>query len=45
VRDVLERVPGLGSRTAELHQRMLDARLDARRYGRERGEDPPEIAD
>ena len=45
VTDVLERVPGLGSRTAELHERMLDARIDARRYGREHGEDPPEIAD
>ena len=45
VTDVLERVPGLGSRTSELHERMLDARIDARRYGREHGEDPPEIAD
>jgi xylulose-5-phosphate/fructose-6-phosphate phosphoketolase len=45
VTDVLERVPGLAPRTAELHQRMVDARLDARRYGREHGEDPPEIAD
>jgi len=42
--DVLERVPGLGPRTAPLRQQMLDARLDARRYGREHGEDPPEIA-
>jgi hypothetical protein len=45
VTDVLERVPGLGSPTAELHQWMVDARLDARRYGREHGEAPPEIAD
>ena len=45
VTDVLERVPGLGSRTSELHERMLDARIDARRYGREHGEDPPEIAE
>jgi len=43
--DVLDRVPGLGPRTASLRQRMIDARLDARRYGREHGEDPPEIAD
>ena len=28
----------------ELRQQMVDARLDARRYGREHGEDPPEIA-
>jgi xylulose-5-phosphate/fructose-6-phosphate phosphoketolase len=45
VTDVLERVPGLASRTAELHQRMVDARLDARRYGREHGEDPPAVAE
>jgi xylulose-5-phosphate/fructose-6-phosphate phosphoketolase len=42
--DVLDRVPGLGGRTAELRQAMVDARLDARRYGREHGEDPPEVA-
>ncbi len=42
--DVLDRVPGLGSRTATLRQQMVDARIDARRYGREHGEDPPEIA-
>jgi xylulose-5-phosphate/fructose-6-phosphate phosphoketolase len=42
--DVLDRVPGLGPRTATLRQQMIDARLDARRYGREHGEDPPEIA-
>jgi len=42
--DVLDRVPGLEPRTAALRQQMIDARLDARRYGREHGEDPPEIA-
>ena len=42
--DVLDRVPGLGPRTAVLRQRMVDDRLDARRYGREHGEDPPDIA-
>ncbi len=42
--DVLDRVPGLGSRTATLRQQMVDARIDARRYGREHGEDPPEVA-
>ncbi len=42
--DVLDRIPGLGPRTAALRQQMTDARLDARRYGREHGEDPPEIA-
>jgi phosphoketolase len=42
--DVLDRVPGLEPRTARLRQEMVDARLDARRYGREHGEDPREIA-
>lgn len=42
--DVLDRVPGLGPRTATFRQQMTDARLDARRYGREHGEDPPDIA-
>ncbi len=43
--DVLDRVPGLGPRTAALRQQMVDARLDARRWGRDHGEDPPEISD
>ena len=42
--DVLDRVPGLATRTAELRQEMIDARYDARRYGRDHGEDPPEIS-
>ncbi len=41
--DVLDRVPGLEPGSATLRQQMLDARLDARRYGREHGEDPPAI--
>jgi xylulose-5-phosphate/fructose-6-phosphate phosphoketolase len=41
--DVIDRVPGLGDTTGTLRQQMVDARLDARRYGREHGEDPPEI--
>jgi xylulose-5-phosphate/fructose-6-phosphate phosphoketolase len=45
VTDVLDRVPGLGARSAELRQAMVDARVEARRYGREHGEDPPEIAE
>jgi xylulose-5-phosphate/fructose-6-phosphate phosphoketolase len=44
VMDVIDRVPGLQSRAAELRQRMADARLAARRYTREFGEDPPKIA-
>jgi xylulose-5-phosphate/fructose-6-phosphate phosphoketolase len=42
--DVLDRVPGLEPRTAALRQQMVDARLDARRFGREHGEDPPQVA-
>ena len=44
VMDVIDRVPTLGSRAASLRQRMADARLAARRYTREHGEDDPEIA-
>ncbi len=39
--DVIDRVEGLASRAAELRQRMVDARQDARRYTREHGEDDP----
>ncbi|GAA4542253.1 phosphoketolase family protein [Pseudonocardia xishanensis] len=44
VMDVIDRVPSLGSRAASLRQRMADARLAARRYTREHGEDDPAIA-
>ena len=42
--DVIDRVDGLASRAAVLRQRMADARLAARRYTREHGEDDPRIA-
>jgi xylulose-5-phosphate/fructose-6-phosphate phosphoketolase len=42
--DVLDRVPGLGAHAAALRQDLFDARLQARQYTREHGEDPPEIA-
>ncbi|BDZ46106.1 hypothetical protein GCM10025866_20150 [Naasia aerilata] len=42
--DVLDRVPGLASRYAGLRQEMADARLRARLYTREVGEDLPEVA-
>ncbi|HEV7203256.1 MAG TPA: phosphoketolase family protein [Jatrophihabitans sp.] len=45
VMDVIDRVPGLGSRAASLRQEMADARLAARAYTREHGEDDPAIAD
>ena len=43
--DVIDRVPGLGSRAAALRQEMVDARLHARDYTREHGEDIPEVRD
>jgi xylulose-5-phosphate/fructose-6-phosphate phosphoketolase len=44
VLDVLDRVPGLGARAASLHQKVADARLRARAWTREYGEDIPEVA-
>jgi xylulose-5-phosphate/fructose-6-phosphate phosphoketolase len=44
VMDVIDRVPSLGSRAATLRQQMSDARLAARAYTREHGEDDPAIA-
>ncbi len=43
--DVIDRVDGLGTRAAVLRQGMLDARLAARRYTREHGEDDPAVSD
>jgi xylulose-5-phosphate/fructose-6-phosphate phosphoketolase len=37
-------VPGLADSAGWLHQEMADARLRARAYAREHGEDAPEIA-
>ena len=42
--DVIDRVPSLGSRAAILRQQMVDARLAARAYTREHGEDDPAIS-
>jgi xylulose-5-phosphate/fructose-6-phosphate phosphoketolase len=44
VMDVIDRVGFLGSSAAVLRQQMSDARLAARRYTREHGEDDPAIA-
>ena len=44
VMDVIDRVPSLGSRAATLRQQMADARLAARAYTREHGEDDPAIS-
>ena len=43
--DVIDRVEGLATRAAVLRQRMADARLAARRYTRDHGEDDPAITD
>ncbi len=43
--DVIDRVPGLGTTAAHLRQEMEDARLRARAYTREHGEDDPTIRD
>jgi xylulose-5-phosphate/fructose-6-phosphate phosphoketolase len=43
VMDVIDRVPDLGERAAGLRQQMVDARLHARAYTREFGEDAPEV--
>ena len=45
VEDVIDRVPGLGSRKADVKQRMADKRVAHRQYIREHGEDMPEIRD
>jgi xylulose-5-phosphate/fructose-6-phosphate phosphoketolase len=45
VMDVIDRVPKLGTRASHLRQEMADARLRARAYAYEHGEDPPEIRD
>ncbi|MFD8530129.1 phosphoketolase [Streptosporangium canum] len=45
VMDVIDRVTGLGSRSAHLRQQMVDERLRARAHTREYGEDPAEIRD
>jgi xylulose-5-phosphate/fructose-6-phosphate phosphoketolase len=43
VMDVIDRVPGLASRAGPLRQQMADARLRARQWTREHGEDLPEV--
>jgi xylulose-5-phosphate/fructose-6-phosphate phosphoketolase len=43
VMDVIDRVPGLGARSAHLRQRMADERVRHRAYTRAVGDDPPEL--
>ncbi|QOR71379.1 phosphoketolase family protein [Ruania alkalisoli] len=45
VMDVIDRVTSLGSRAAGLRQQMADARLRARQYTRDHGQDIPEVAE
>lgn len=45
VMDVIDRVPGLGSRAAAVRQLMADTRRRARAWTREHGEDIPEVRD
>jgi xylulose-5-phosphate/fructose-6-phosphate phosphoketolase len=45
VMDVIDRVPGLGSRASSLRQKMVDERLRHRAYTREFGDDPPDVRD
>jgi xylulose-5-phosphate/fructose-6-phosphate phosphoketolase len=41
--DVIDRVPGLGSRTAHIKERMKEAILASRTYAHEHGMDAPEV--
>jgi xylulose-5-phosphate/fructose-6-phosphate phosphoketolase len=43
--DVIDRLPQLAGEADHLRQEMVNSRLRARAYGREHGEDPPEIRD
>jgi xylulose-5-phosphate/fructose-6-phosphate phosphoketolase len=43
VADVIDRTPSLGERVAGLRQEMMDARLRARAYTREVGDDSPTV--
>jgi xylulose-5-phosphate/fructose-6-phosphate phosphoketolase len=45
VMDVIDRVPGLGSKAAHVRQRMMDERLRHRQYTRDHGEDEPDVRD
>jgi xylulose-5-phosphate/fructose-6-phosphate phosphoketolase len=45
VMDVIDRVPGLGGRAANVRQEMADQRLRHRAYTREHGEDPADVRD
>jgi xylulose-5-phosphate/fructose-6-phosphate phosphoketolase len=45
VMDVIDRVPGLGSKAGHVRQKMVDERLRHRQYTRDHGEDQPDVRD
>jgi xylulose-5-phosphate/fructose-6-phosphate phosphoketolase len=45
VMDVIDRVPQLGARAADVGQHMVDRRLEVRAYTRAFGDDPPDVRD
>ena len=45
VMDVIDRVPGLGTKAAHVRQLMVDERIKHRQYTRDHGEDSPNIRD
>jgi xylulose-5-phosphate/fructose-6-phosphate phosphoketolase len=45
VMDVIDRVPTLGARAAEVRQHMVDRRLEVRAYTRDVGDDRPDVRD
>jgi xylulose-5-phosphate/fructose-6-phosphate phosphoketolase len=45
VMDVIDRVPGLGTKAAHIRQLMVDERIKHRQYTRDHGEDSPDIRD
>jgi xylulose-5-phosphate/fructose-6-phosphate phosphoketolase len=45
VMDVIDRVPGLGSRAAHVRQHMADLRVSRRQYTRDHGKDSPDVSE
>jgi len=45
VMDVIDRVPGLGSRAAHVRQQMADLRVSRRQYTRDHGKDSPDVSE
>jgi xylulose-5-phosphate/fructose-6-phosphate phosphoketolase len=45
VMDVIDRVPGLGTKAAHLRQEMADLRVSHRQYTRDHGKDAPDVSD